>query len=247
MQQPFKIVIKIIEIVLPIMAIFITWYFNHEKKTALDIQQVSAVQLIRSFDNDDISVSYMYHDSIPVTNLWRTSYVIRNTGETTIYGDGFADKNINDSCIELHVSQCDKLLSITLDTANNSAYLSAQNLFIQQWRPKEYVTITIITEGENSPTLMINDRSIKDVIITNSTFSPESPKETLKVIDRLNPILGEVLKWLYIVTAFIIALAILFSLPKTIRDAPSKTDKFSSWFVLIALLLIILLPILWMF
>ncbi len=247
MQQPFKSLIKFLEIALPLVAIILTCYFNHEKKTVLDIQQVSFVQLTQALDIEDISVSYLYHDSIPVKNLWRTSYVLRNTGETTLFGDGFADKNINGSCIELHVNQCDKLLSITLDTATNGATLKNQNLYIQQWRPREYVSITLFTEGANPPTLTISDRDIKNANITNSIFSPEKPNNEKKIIEYLNPILGEVLKWFYICTAFIIVLAILISLPKTIKAATSKTDKFSSWFVLIALLLIILLPILWMF
>lgn len=238
---------KLLEIALPIVAIVLTCYFNHEKKTGLDIKTISEVKLTQFPDLEDISVSYMYHDSIPVGELWQSTYVVRNVGETTIYGRGFVDCNINDTCIFLHVSNCDNVLSMVLDAENNGACLIGQGLQICQWRPQEYVTITLITEGESAPCLLINDRDVKNAIITYSVYSPENPSYDRRLIDRIPLLLSKILKWLYVIVACIIFLSVLISVPQTIMAATSKTSRFASWFVLIALLLLMVLPIMWMF
>ncbi len=95
-------------IVAIIVTIIIAWY-NKDKNTLLNIEQVNTTLLSQKPDIDGLSVKYVYHDTINVNNLWKAIYTIKNTGDQTLYGSGFSDTNIRNGVIPISLSKCDKL------------------------------------------------------------------------------------------------------------------------------------------
>ena len=77
--------------VLSLVFAALTFYYNREKTTLLEINRVNDFELTKPLNIKNLSSIYMY-DSIPVEHLWQSSFVITNKGETTIYGEGFETK-----------------------------------------------------------------------------------------------------------------------------------------------------------
>ena len=70
----------ILSVIAILVAIFIGWYFNREKTTSLNVEEVNATKLSQNLDIDGLTVQYRFHDSIEVRNLWKTIFTIKNTG-----------------------------------------------------------------------------------------------------------------------------------------------------------------------
>lgn len=137
----------ILSIIAILVAIFIAWYFNRNKETSLNIEQVNATLLTQNLDIDGLTIKYLYHDSIDVQNLWKTIYIIKNTGDQSLYGQGFSDINVQNGTIPLNVIGCEKLLSLKMIGGNNGVLLGKNNsLIITQWKPNEYTEIEILSE-----------------------------------------------------------------------------------------------------
>lgn len=137
-------------------------------------------------DIDGLAVQYLYHDTIEVTNLWKSIFTIKNIGDQSLYGKGFSDINVKNGVIPLIVSNCNRVLSIKM-TSNNCGctLIDNGNLLITQWKPNEYAEFEILTEGEVSPTLNIEPRGIKDANISFSTYTPATISTTPKFIDKI--------------------------------------------------------------
>jgi hypothetical protein len=230
-----------------VVTIGISWYVNREKRTILNIEKVSEILLTKPLNVEGITSSYMYNDSIEVKNLWRTTFVIRNVGERTIYGSGFSEQSIRDSHIPLSVENCEKVLSTIVTNENNSScMLVPLQLIITQWKPKEYVEITTLTDGNNPPNLIINDREIKDSEITYSVYSAEKINENQKWIEHFPKGLANTLKWIIVVVMVFLFIAAVFTIPDQVKTA-SKGQKVLTLVLWLFFMIILLCPILWMF
>lgn len=236
----------IIGVLAILVSIIIAWWINHEKPTSLNIEKLNTTLLTQQPNVNGLTVNYVYHDSIAVRNLWQTTFVIKNTGETTIYGEGFNEQNIRTGSIPLTMHECDKILSFNISSSNNSAILERNSLKVHQWRPGEFVELVLISEGEKSPILQISDRDIKDSSITYSTYSPEENKKDYKLVDKIPKWMKDALKWSYTIIMSILILGLLFSLPEKMKEEnkQGKIITITVWGIMVAFFIV---PILWMF
>lgn len=237
----------ILSVIAILVAIFIGWYFNREKSTSLNIEQVNATKLSPNLDIEGLTVQYLFHDSIEVNNLWKTIFTIKNTGDQSLYGKGFSDINVKDGVLQLIVKDCKKLLSIKMTNNNNGCILSNNGgLIITQWKPNEYAEFEILTESETAPSLTINPRDIKDATITYSKYTPSTISTTPKLIDKFPSSLRNILKWVIVVIMALLILMAVVQMPQQLKDKPNFVRVFTIilWMVFMALTLS---PLLWVF
>ena len=237
----------ILSVLAILVAIFIGWYFNREKTTSLNIEQVNATKLSQNLDIDGLTVQYLFHDSIEVKNLWKTIFTIKNTGDQSLYGKGFSDINVKDGVLQLFVNDCNKLLSIKMTTNNNGCILNNKGgLIITQWKPNEYAEIEILTESETAPTLQINPRDIKDATITFSKYTPSTIIVTPKLIDKFPTPIKNILKWVVIVVMGLIILMAVVQMPQQLKDKPAPV-KVVTIILSLIFMAITICPLLWVF
>ncbi|MCL2245826.1 MAG: hypothetical protein FWC10_01780 [Lentimicrobiaceae bacterium] len=232
-----------------VVTIGISWYLNREKSTILNVEKVSEILLTNPLNVEGLTSSYMYNDSIEVKNLWRTTFVIRNVGKKTIYGKGFPEQSIRDLYIPFLIKSCEKLLSVIITNENNEAWIAEPlKLGIIQWKPEEYVEITTLTDGNNSPDLIINDREIKDSKITYSVYSAEkiNENENKNLIEYFPKGIANTLKWIIVVVMVFLFIAAIFTIPDQVKTA-SKGQKILTLALWLFFLIILFCPILWMF
>lgn len=157
--------------------------------------------------------------------MWETTFVIRNTGKTTILGDGFSSKNIKDDCLPFQISNCEKVLSATITNCNNSSKLDDCKLYFTQWKQDEFVEIALITEGEEAPYLRISDRDIIDSEITYSEYSPKVVESNKKLIDSFPKGIATFLKWLHVVFVAMTILVIPFLIYDDVKKSKKKEEQ----------------------
>lgn len=227
----------------------LTFYYQVIRKevTSINVERVNAVLLTRPLNINGLKVTYTYNDTIDVKELWQTTFLIRNTGDKTILGEGFAGKNIRDTHIPIVIRNCNQLLSATVSDNSNGATLSKDRLYIKQWRPNEYVEITVISEGPNPPSLNISDREIMESEITYSVYSPKQDLSNKRLIDWLPNWLAFVLKW--IITIIIVAgvISLIFQVPRELKKVPELWIRFFSLILFIGFMLFFASPLLWIF
>lgn len=230
-----------------VISILIAWWTNKEKVTALNIEKFNETLLTKPLDVDGLTALYIFHDSIRVSNLWQTTFVIKNTGGNTIYGEGFQERNTRTGKIPFTVDNCERVLSANVNNSNNGAFiLGANNIYISQWHPGEYIEVTLITEGTNAPNLKISDREIKDSHITYSVFSIDEPAQNKKIIEYLPKIIADIVKWLIVIFISLMMMGFCVGIPKQIQQA-KKGQKILTLILWTILLLIIVAPLLWLF
>lgn len=230
-----------------IVTIFIAWYFNHDKTTSLNIEEVNATMLTQDLDIEGLTIQYLFRDSIEVKNLWKTLFTIKNTGEQSLYGKGFSDINVKDGIIPLVVNDCNVVLNVNMTNNNNGCILNNKGeLIVTQWKPNEFVEIELLTEGEKAPTLQINPRLIKDVNITYSTYTPSNINITPKIIDKFPTTLKNIIKWAIVVIMIIMIIGAITQMPSQLKGKPASV-KISTIFLWCFVLFIIVCPLLWMF
>ena len=124
--------------------------------------------------------------------------------------------------------------------------MESHNIYISQWRPNEYIEMTLITEGTNSPNLKISDREIKDSSITYSVYSIEEKKQKRIIIDYLPKIIADIFKWLVIFVISMLIIGLSINIPDQLKQIPLK-QKLLTLIIWVFILFIIASPILWMF
>ena len=214
---------------------------------SLNIERTSATLMTRPLNIEGLKVSYRFHDSIDVKNLWQTVYLIKNTGDKTILGEGFEGRNIRNSYIPLKIDGCQKVLSATISKTNSGVSLHGEKLMISQWKRGEYIEITIISEGKSFPNLKISDRDITDSEITYTVYSPEQKRQDSKIIDSFPSGIRSIIKWSSIIVLLILTIAIIMQLPKQMKGPESKGAKITSIVLFVIFNILILMPLLWMF
>lgn len=247
-SKNLRIILGWIGTAIMIVLAILTLYFNREKETALEIKKISETELTRPLNVARLSSTYMYDDSIPVEHLWQTSYVIKNTGETTIFGEGYDNKNIRGNALKLHIKNCDHLLALDITDNNTDAILkSKDSLQFVQWRPNEYVELLLLSDGSSAPEISISDRDIQNVIISEVTFSPEEKPSAKRWIDHLPLSFSKALWWVVIIFYIIIAIFSMISAVQQYRKAENKITRTITLVVWIITFIFMLAPLLWMF
>ncbi len=170
---------------------FLTFYFSYMRtnRVILNIEQANATLLNKPLNVDGLEVFYRYNGIAPIGNIWQTVYLIRNTGNETIYGKGFTEKNLRDDALQLRISNYRKLLSCDMSDQNCKASLEDDKLNISQWRHDEYIEITILSEGDSAAALSIDDRDIANSKIVYSRSKTRNENNT-RLIDRFTNKVG---------------------------------------------------------
>ena len=230
------------------IGIVLTIYFNREKNTSLEIKKVSDIELTRPLNVDRLSSRYLY-DSIPVEHLWQSTCVIKNIGETTIYGEGFEDKNIRGDALKVYVKNSNNLLSLSISETNTDAMLIDDSIKFTQWRPNEYVELSLLSDGPLAPEISINDRDIKNVTISSVSYSPEEKLVPERFVDIFPRSLYKTLWWIIIVIeSFSLLMLLLAYLVPHIQNKNNQEKRDTTEiFVFVWIMILIILPLMWMF
>lgn len=235
----------LVGIVSIIVACVVAWHYNRDRETSLNIEQVNATLLTQNFEVEGLTAKYQYCDSIEVENLWKTVFVIKNTGDQTLYGSGFSEMNIRNGVIPLVVSRCGKLLNIRIINNAEVSLNRFRELVVAQWRPNEYVEIEMLTEGDSVPLLTINERGIQNATITYSQYSP-TKKNDNRLIDYVPHPIKKTLMCGTIFVLFVFVIAIAVQIPAQLRGKQVIVKVIST--ILFAIFICLLLcPLLWMF
>lgn len=225
-------------------------YYNRTKSTALEIKKINEIELTRPLEVDKLTSIYLY-DSIPVEHLWQVSFVIKNTGDVTLLGEGFENKNIRGNAIALHITNCEKLLSIDVINTNTDAVLQEDHsLKFTQWRPSEYVELMLLSDGSVAPDMVISDRDIPNVSITKVMYSPEEQLVQKKMVDRWSKGLKSTLWWITIVIEIISFIILFLACVMPViqsKNAKERKENASSFLICLWIVILVLLPMLWMF
>lgn len=225
----------------------VTLYINRERSTSLEIKKINEVELTRPLNVTRLSSTYLYDDSIPVEHLWQTSYVIKNTGETTIYGEGFDNKTIRGNALKLFVNNCVNLLSLKITETNTDAFLINDSIKFIQWRPNEYVELMVVSDSPQAPEILISERDIQNATISYVTYSPQEQLVEAGMMDKLPKTMEKTLWWIIIIVESISIFILVLAGISQIIQAKTKKDKTTNLFVFLWIVMLILFPILWMF
>ncbi len=237
----------IIGIIGIVVSIFFGVLSNRKNTTSLNIEKFNETLLTKPLNIDGLTISYIFHDSIYVTNLWQSTFIIKNTGNSTIYGDGFLERNTRTGKIPFVINNCDKVLSVKIEQSNNGAFIDGlNNICISQWRPGEYIKLTLITEGEYSPELKISDREIKDSKITYSIYSIDDIGQKKTIIKYFPKTISDIIKGIILFIIAGLSISLCYGAPQQIREAPKK-QKIFTIIILVFSLFMLISPILWMF
>lgn len=232
--------------VLSLVFAALTFYYNREKTTLLEINRVNDFELTKPLNIKNLSSIYMY-DSIPVEHLWQSSFVITNKGETTIYGEGFETKSIRGSAIKLHLKNSNSILAIEVVNTNADLSLLCDSLYFSQWKPNEYVEVKVLSDGPLAPDLCINDRDIKDAQINYTKYSPEGNVERTRLIDWFPRAFSQSLWWIVIIFDGVMFLFFIFAAIGQYQQAKDKVTKIVTVVIWTIMLFLIFTPLLWMF
>ena len=241
--------LKIFYFTLSIVIAGLTLYYQvfYKEHISLNIEKVTTTLLTKPLNIEGLKVSYTFHDTINVEKLWQTTFVIKNTGNKTILGEGFLNKNIRNSYIPLKFDKCNQLLSTKLINSNNDSFIINNNLFISQWKPDEFCEIMVISEGKDSPELIICDRDIVDSDITYSVYSPKVDTENKKLIDHFPGFIKGFLKWSMVI---IITIVSILSIVEIVKQTKKQTGFWVIALTILASLILIIIfasPVLWIF
>ncbi len=232
--------IKTIAIVVSLVVGLYTLYnYINNDKVVIELQEINTKLLTSSSGVKELTAEYFYNDSICVNNLWLIQYVIRNTGDITIVGEG-ANCNLIGDGIKLYFGN-HKVLSLSITKENNSAYLDSNTLLFKQWRQNEFVEISAFIESEDRPDLRISDRDIKDSRIDYTTYVSTSTANPNQIIRYIPDYLVKSIRLFYCIFCGIMLAATIAASFQTKNS--NSSFKIGAVFIII----FILIPILWMF
>lgn len=245
MKKNLSIIITCIGVIIAGVVGYYQIFYN--PKVKLEIKKVNEVLLTKPLNIDGLSASYYYHDTIEVKSLWQSTFLIKNIGSKSILGDGFQARNIRKDVLPISFNKDCQILSVAMTDCNNEASFRTNGLYVSQWKPNEYVELTVIGEGEQPPALRISDREIIDSEISYSEYSPSTEVGRRKIIDNLPSGLANILKGAVVTIILGLTIYSIMAFCKQLKDIKEIWLKIFAtilWFILVALFAV---PLLWMF
>lgn len=228
------------------VAIFFGLYSNREKPTIVQIQKICDVELTRPLPFDGLTSSYMYKDSIPVEHLWQSTFMVTNTGETTIFGEGFATKSIKGDALRLSIKNCNSLLAMDIEDSLGDFSIHNSQLKFSQWQPRENIKVTILSDGPTAPQLTINEKDICNAEVVYIADSIQIATKS-RLMDRFPHSLERALWWMIIVFWCVLFVVLIYVFGQMVKDAKNAIERGSVIFVWIVTLGLLFAPLLWMF
>ena len=232
---------------LSLVGVGITIFVNRHKSTILEVKTINTLELTRPLNVAHISSTYLYDDSIPVEHLWQSSYVISNIGETTLYGTGFEAKNIKGDALAFRLANCEKILSIEILDNNADVSLENNSFCLSQWRPNEYIELQILSDGNQAPALLINERDIQEGKVIYSQYSPEEKPVVKRLVDYLPKSVYKAIWWVVIIFELVLLIFLIITGVQQYSKKDDGFDKITTAVVWIVFLILMFAPMLWMF
>ena len=191
---------------------------------------------------------FYFNDSIPVKNLWRIKYLIKNTGNINIIGQGVNSSLLTDG-IPLRFDDNSTVLDLDISYETNAAILIDRTLHFKQWRKFEYVEITAFIEcTEGEPNMYIDNRDILTADITFTDYRSLQETSNKKLIDYFPDSLQNIIKWsIVVIYTFLFILAFRESAKQVINIDGGIIIKIFTVILMILTFGIFLMPLLWMF
>jgi hypothetical protein len=247
-----KKTIGFIGIVVTIVAgIIVAYQFFHKDLIEIEVKTIDKTQLTKTPDIEDLTVEYLYQDSV-VENFWKIRCVISNIGSRTIIAKGDS-KNIISEWLPIRFNENIKILSIVIDETNFPITImditdNTVNLEFKQWKQAEFADIIALVEnfGETEPSLFIDERDIIDSKVIFTEFKPIQIKVDRKLIERLPLTFANILKWIFVISIIMFIVLILIAVVVGIKKEPKEKTKGIIPIVLF-LEVYLLLPLIWIF
>lgn len=230
------------------VAIVIACWTNKEKKIILNVERTNDILLTQTFNVDGLTYEYIYRDSIPVSNLRQTTFVVTNIGDEVMYGKGFSEPSIRGASIPLRIEGDGKVLSVTITNENNGCVLMGTNqLQIMQWRPNEYIELSVLSDSPKPMQLLISDREIKNAKVMYSFYTPDPVVKKDKYIDYISSRITNILRWVYVCFITIMWLLSIVPTMQQYRNMGNRVAKVTFSIFMLIFVVITIAPILWMF
>lgn len=240
-----------------IVGLGLTIYFQfiHKDVVKLEVKSIDKVQLTNTHNIEDLTIKYLYQDSIEVNNIWKIRYVISNIGSKTIIAKG-NNNNILHECLPIIIKDSVKILSLNIESDFPITTRQENNTILldfKQWKESEYIDIVALVENKVNvnPFVSIDERDIIDAKINYSEYKPTEINENKKIIDYLPKGVANFLKWAIAIIIIIMDIVAIWAINKQFKeDINIKSSKFVGVFTFIIWLIITILfstPLLWMF
>jgi hypothetical protein len=229
MNRFFKVFATVIGIFAGIAAIIGLFYQIASHSPIVEIKTITNEKLTDLPTLDGFKAQYYYKNS-EVKSLWKLNYLITNSGDEIIIGQGNKKNIINDS-ITFALPDNYKILDIKI---SNSSFpfenTFSQNKFrikFMQWKPKETFEISIYTEQLKDsilPKLITNDREIINGKVIYSTL--QRGKDIKQPIyDYLPKFFQSIVWWLGLISFGLVIIVI----PIVWIGEFSKFLKYKKW------------------
>lgn len=227
-----------------------TFYYQviFKPQTVIELQCLDRTQLTQLPNVEGLSGHFLYNDSIPVQNLWKIKYLLKNVGDVNIIGEGNTSHLIGNS-LPFKIVDAIRILDVNITNNNMDAILTNNGLGFKQWRPTEYVEITAFVECVNNkqPSFSMNSRDIIDADIKYTEFLTRTMDENKKIIDYFPKSLANTFKWITtIVTIFLYLIAIPAGVT-SFKNTQGKGTRITLAIMFIIFFTILLMPFLWVF
>ena len=229
--------------------------FFHKDTTILEVKSIDNVQLTNTESVEDLTIKYLYQDSIEVSNIWKIRYVISNVGSKTIIAKG-NNNNILYEYLPILIKDSVKILSLNI-AANFPINTQQENntilLDFKQWKESEYIDVVALVENKSNvnPFISIDERDIIDAKINYTEYKPTEINENKKIIDYLPKGFANFLKWAILIIVVIVVIVAVVAVNKQFKEdvniKSSKSVAILTFIVWLILTLIFSAPLLWMF
>lgn len=211
----------IIALLASLATVISVWLQIRQPATKIDVliesEHLTAIPQI-----PDLRAEFSFRDKL-VSDLWRLSVRITNTGDKTIIGEGQL-KNLLGNQVSLFVPNGYEILGIQVDSASFPVEVTqlterSFSMRFAQWRRRESLRLTIylqrLPQADDKPSLYSEDRPILDgdVLIRDVTNQIDTTKTPL--LDRLNPVLANTLR---IVSVIVLLLLTAFCFYLLIKE-----------------------------
>ena len=240
-----------------VLGAFMAGYFYFFDTDTIEIE-VRVIDKMRldTHNVENLTIKYLYQDSIEVNNVWTMRYVISNVGSKTIIAKG-NNSNILLEYLPITIENSIQILSFEIASSNFPVTKRREGskilLDFQQWRRNEYIDIVALIQSKNDiePFISINDRDIIDAEIIFSEYRPAEINANRKLIDYFPRGLATFLKWTIIIGISLIVIGLIWTAYSQIKEeVNAKSSTFFSILMFIGWLIVILLfcaPLLWIF
>lgn len=156
-------------IICAIIGTLVTFLLAHilRRKTKVTVCCTENTLLTQKPNVPGLTVFVKYEDTTPIENLWRICYILKNTGNQNIVGEGPQSSLVTKGLgLPLYMKNIKQVIQISA-TNNNIAELKDKHLYFRQWLPDECIIIEALVESTGEkPELYIDERDIINAKVT---------------------------------------------------------------------------------